>query len=232
MNMEAGNRQVEGARGCHLQVSQGLHELMRLLQGSCSMLLSSSFLRDKSNQAGPWLDCDHQGTCKEKGKKTKDEALRCINIQMIRRGWGGGHETKTRGQGWRRRRRRNSFSWKKKKKQGNGKDPNGHAQQSWKPPYKRRPEDTQKETVWMKVNVSRGLNLSPSGYSMASFLLSSSVKWVKYLSGFLHRVKNSPLPSILAHKGLNVKKPVLPTSCSLRLDLNFQLPWTALSSSS
>ena len=122
MNMEAGSRQVEGARGCHLQVSQGLHELMRLLQGSCSMLLSSSFLRDKSNQAGPWLDCDHQGTCKEKGKKkTKDEALRCIDIQMIRRGWGGGHETKKRGQGWRRRRRRNSYSWKKKKNKERGK---------------------------------------------------------------------------------------------------------------
>ena len=100
------------------------------------MLLSSSFLRNKSNQAGPWLDCDPQGTCKDKGKKTEDEALRCTDVQMAGRGWESARRLRRRGQGWRRRRRsRNSFSWKKKKKTGKGKDPNGHAHQSWKPPH-------------------------------------------------------------------------------------------------
>ena len=99
------------------------------------MLLSSSFLRNKSNQAGPWLDCDPQGTCKDKGKKTEDEALRCTDVQMAGRGWESARRLRRRGQGWRRRRRsRNSFSWKKKKT-GKGKDPNGHAHQSWKPPH-------------------------------------------------------------------------------------------------
>ena len=119
----------------------------------------------------------------------------------------------------------------KKKKTGKGKDPNGRAHQSWKPPHTRT-EATQEETTWVKSTESRGLNVSPSGHSTAGFLL-SSVKWVKSRSGFPHRVRNSPLPSTLAHKGLNVKEPVLPTSSSLRrLDLNFKLPWTALSGSS
>ena len=82
------------------------------------MLLSSSFLRNKSNQAGPWLDCDHQGTCKEKGKKkTKDEALRCIDVQMTGRGWGAGHETQKEGPGMEEEKEEKQLFLKEKKQE-------------------------------------------------------------------------------------------------------------------
>lgn len=56
-------------------------------KGLCSVLLLSLFLRGKPNQAGPWLGCDLQGECEEKGKKkAKGEAPGCIHFQVTGRG--------------------------------------------------------------------------------------------------------------------------------------------------
>ena len=97
--MEDGSRQVgkgpEEATCWSLRDSTCLGNCSR---GSSSVLLLSLFLRSKSNQAGPWFGCDHQGKRKEKGKKTtKDEALGCIHVQMTGRGRGVCRKTEKEG---------------------------------------------------------------------------------------------------------------------------------------
>lgn len=82
MSMQDGSRQMEEGPG---EVACRFHRdstcVYNCSRGFCSvLLLLSLYLRSKSIQAGPWLGCDHQGKHKEKGRKTTDGALGCIQV--------------------------------------------------------------------------------------------------------------------------------------------------------